>query len=108
MRLGAFCANLKRMQLNKLELKQLRQMAHSLKPVIRIGQQGVHPALLEEAKTALSHHQLIKIKLNSSRDQSMIDDLCHNLDALAVQKIGAVLCLYKENPQRDSIINSTK
>ena len=42
--------------------KQLRSLAHALKPVVFVGKLGHTDALLKEIDTALLAHELIKIQ----------------------------------------------
>jgi RNA-binding protein len=51
----------------KSDLKKfLRAKAHALKPVVITGQNGITPAVLNEIGQALSHHELIKIRVNAA------------------------------------------
>jgi RNA-binding protein YhbY len=43
--------------------RYLRGLAHSLKPVIMVGNKGVSDALFAEFSIALDNHELIKVKL---------------------------------------------
>ena len=86
--------------------KRLRARAHTLKPVIQVGDAGLSEALLAEARRAIDHHELIKVKLpaleRGARDD-MARVLCEALDAEQVQAIGRVRVLYRareEEPGR--------
>jgi len=52
--------------LNKQQLKTLRSMAHALKPVVRLGQNGLTDAVMRELDLALDHHELVKVKITGS------------------------------------------
>ena len=78
--------------------KQLRARAHSLKPVIQVGDAGLSEGLLAEAERAIDHHELIKVKLPAlERDarSAMAIALCEALGAEQVQAIGRVQVLYR-------------
>ena len=45
-------------KLKGYQRKYLRGAAHSLKPVILIGQKGFTPEVLQSAEAALDHHEL--------------------------------------------------
>ena len=82
--------------------KQYRQIAHHLKAVVMIGDAGVSEAVVAEANRALDDHELIKVKIDAGdRDhrQALGDALIEACGAEAVQRIGKVLVLYRENPQ---------
>lgn len=40
----------------------LRSLAHSLKPLVFVGQKGVTQALADAMADALDHHELVKVK----------------------------------------------
>ena len=43
--------------------KSLKADAHGLSPVVMIGGDGLTPAVVKEAKLAISHHGLIKVRV---------------------------------------------
>jgi len=85
-------------QLTSQQISHLRGLAHKLSPVIMFGKTGYSDAVHNELEIALSHHELIKIKLNQS-DKSSRDELIKQIIAKSkaqlVQKIGQVLVIYR-------------
>ncbi len=82
--------------------KKLRAKAHSLKPVIMIGQSGLTEAVLSEIELALDNHELIKIKIQSDdRDlRSQISaEICSKTEAEFIQSIGKIIVIYRKNPE---------
>ena len=85
--------------------KELKARAHSLRPVVIIGQKGVTPAVVASVEEALIAHQLIKVRLPASDKQeqalriAQISDLLH---ADVVGSIGRVLILYREQKDDES------
>lgn len=76
----------------------LRAKAHSLNPVVTIGDAGLSEAVIKEVERSLAHHELIKIKSHSgekSQRESQLAQICEALDAAPVQLIGKVLVIYK-------------
>ena len=72
--------------------------AHDLKPVVMIGGDGLTPAVIKEAKLAIGHHGLIKVRVFGDDRQTriaMYAELCDELGAAPVQHIGKLLVLYK-------------
>ena len=45
------------------ELRQLRALAHKLRPVVTIAGKGLSSTVLEELERALNDHELIKVKV---------------------------------------------
>jgi RNA-binding protein len=91
--------------LPKTLLQSLKTRAHTLKPVLLIGQQGVSPSVLAELDVALTAHELIKVRVNAEdRDsrKAMIEALCSNSGAFLVQNIGHIAVLYRAKPEKKS------
>jgi RNA-binding protein len=78
--------------------KSLKADAHSLSPVVMIGGDGLTPAVIKEAKLAISHHGLIKVRVFGDEREARIaiyEALCDKLEAAPVQHIGKLLVLWK-------------
>ena len=92
--------------LSDKQRKFLRARAHSLKPVVWVGQHGLKPTVLEEVVGALSHHELIKVKISvGDRDarDALVDEMCQHTGAELIQRIGNIAVLYKKNPDKPGI-----
>jgi len=91
------------MLLKKAQKQQLKKLAHSLKPVVMVGQSGLTQGVHGETDAALLAHELIKVKLSAddrdSRD-NMIRKLVETAGAELVQRIGNVAVLYRHNPKK--------
>ena len=88
------------MKLTKKQIKFLRAKCHSLKAVIMLGQKGLTEEVLNEIDLALTHHELVKIKLSvDDRDlrKQMIADICAKSQSQEVQSIGKTLSIYRLN-----------
>ncbi|MFI4954844.1 MAG: ribosome assembly RNA-binding protein YhbY [Gammaproteobacteria bacterium] len=84
--------------------KQLKQQAHHLHPVVMLGHHGLTPAVTAETDSALTAHELIKVKINGAdREQraEMTKALCTATGADLVQSIGNMAVLYRVNPDKD-------
>ncbi|BCB28323.1 hypothetical protein SKTS_32090 [Sulfurimicrobium lacus] len=76
----------------------LRAQAHSLSPVVLIGDAGLTPGVMKEIEHSLNIHELLKIKVaGGDREQreSMLAEICATLEAAPVQHIGKTLVIYK-------------
>ncbi len=84
--------------LSNIEKKTLRKKAHSLKPVVMIGQHGLTDAVLAEVDIALNAHELIKIRIRGA-DKNKRTEQCaqieHQLSAEVVHQIGGITVLYR-------------
>lgn len=86
------------MPLKAKQKSHLRKLAHSLKPVVLIGANGLSESVIEEAHLSLEHHELIKIRIAAGdklQRQVLIDELQQALNCDVVQVIGRMLVIYK-------------
>lgn len=76
----------------------LRAQAHSLNPVVTIGDAGLTEAVLKEIERSIASHELIKIKSHdrdkTARD-SQLTEICETLNAAPIQHIGKILIVYR-------------
>ncbi len=89
--------------------KTLKGDAHDLNPVVMIGNDGLTPAVIKEAKLAISHHGLIKIRVFGDDREARVaiyEELCDKLDAAPVQHIGKLLVIWR--PKDELEVESTK
>jgi RNA-binding protein len=86
------------------ERARLKARAHSLEPVVQIGNAGVTEQSLKELNRALTAHELIKVKV-SAADRDAREELCTDIaartDAAAVQRVGNVLVLWRPKPEAE-------
>ena len=79
---------------------ELRSEAHALTPVVIIGDKGLTDEVIAEIDRSLKAHELIKIRAGTddraARGQWM-EKICERLDAEAIQQIGKVLVVYRQN-----------
>ncbi|MFN7096349.1 MAG: ribosome assembly RNA-binding protein YhbY [Gammaproteobacteria bacterium] len=88
--------------ITKAQQTQLRSKAHSLSPVVLLGQHGYTPAVAAEIDRALHDHELIKVKIpGDERDhrQLITHLICQELHAELVQAIGKVIVLYRKRAE---------
>lgn len=94
------------MPLSRKQIKYLVSLAHNLKPVVMVGQNGVTDNILQELNSALDFHELVKIKIAGEDKESrslMIEQLIKSSSAEVAQKIGKTLTLFKRNNQNPKI-----
>ncbi|MGO4998252.1 ribosome assembly RNA-binding protein YhbY [Oceanisphaera sp. W20_SRM_FM3] len=91
------------MTLTNKQKQYLKGLAHSLKPVVLLGQHGLTEGVLAEIDLALNFHELIKVKVASEdRDTKalIIDAIVRETKAIKVQNIGHVLTLYRASEEK--------
>ena len=52
------------MRLTNNQKKHLRSLAHDLRPIVMVGQQGLSDAVLAELESTMIKHELLKIKVS--------------------------------------------
>jgi RNA-binding protein len=80
--------------------RELKARAHKLDPVVFVGGAGLSMQVIAEIDRSLKSHELIKVRVNADRDdrEAMLEELCAKTGAQAVQHIGKILILFRENP----------
>ena len=88
--------------MNSADKKKFRAAAHTLKPVIMIGQSGLTAAVLAEIELALNNHELIKVRIRAEReDRKLISEkICTDTGAELIQNIGQIAVIYRLNPDK--------
>jgi RNA-binding protein len=89
----------KKAKLKGSQRKWLRGQAHSLKPVLQVGRNGLTEGLLREIDLALDSHELIKIQAVAPKNekQDLARQIQAELGAETVGLIGHILILYREH-----------
>ena len=86
-------------RLTSSEKNILRKKAHSLKPVVLIGQHGVNESVIAEIDSSLNAHELVKIRCRGSNREKLSEQstqVKNRLHAEVVQKIGSTFVLYRK------------
>lgn len=88
--------------MNPIEKKKLKARAHSLNPVVMIGQAGLTSAVIKEINSALDAHELIKVKIRAERDERSLlkKQICAETQAELIQSIGQIAVLFRKNPKQ--------
>jgi RNA-binding protein len=90
------------MSLTGKQIRYLRGLGHSRKPIVTVGAAGISEAVIAELEQALEHHELLKVKLPAgerAERQSMLEQLCAATGAEPVQQIGRVALLYRASSE---------
>ena len=84
--------------MNSNDIAHLRSLAHTLNPVVRIGNKGLTASVIKEIDLSLKAHELIKIKIQNDEKsvrESMLNEICEALQATAVHHIGLQIIVYR-------------
>lgn len=93
------------MRLTSQQIRYLRGLTHPLQPVVMIGEKGLNENVINEIETALSFHELIKIRIRTDRDtrKAYIDEITEKFGAEKVHVIGQVACFFRRNRKKPVI-----
>ncbi len=96
------------MELSSAQIKRLRAEGHrlKLKPVVIVGQKGLSENLNTEVDLALTHHELIKVRipaLDKVSRRELATRICSDHNATLVESIGGVIVIYRRNPETDRL-----
>lgn len=92
------------MSLTGKQVRQLRSMANTLKPLLIIGKEGVTSKTAKQASEALEAHELIKCSVLDGACMDTVDaahQLADLVDAEVVQVIGHKFVLFRESSRED-------
>jgi RNA-binding protein len=85
--------------------KFLRGRAHPLKPVVIIGQNGLTDSVVKSTDSALTTHELIKVKFIAAKEKEEKKNLIAAIEARTgaemVGRIGHTAIFYRQQPDPD-------
>ncbi len=91
------------LKLTPSQRSALKAQAHSLHPVVMIGDAGLTDAVMKEIDASLNAHGLIKVRVfgdDRMNRISILQEICTTLDAAPIQHIGKLLVIYR--PKKDT------
>ena len=83
----------------------MKSEAHSLKPIVQIGKNGLNDQIKTSVRQALDARELIKVTLLQNTDEDIhevADILEEEIGCDTVLKIGRILILYKESSKKQN------
>ncbi|MDY0360286.1 MAG: ribosome assembly RNA-binding protein YhbY [Desulforegulaceae bacterium] len=88
-------------ELKSFQKKYLKALAHDLKPVVFLGQNGATTNFIESVDQALEKHELIKIKFIDYKEKEFKNQISETIvnetKAFFVSIIGHTLILYRKS-----------
>jgi RNA-binding protein len=91
-------------QLAGYQRKHLRGLAHSLKPLVQVGEAGLSAAVIAATQQALKDHELVKIRLHEPTDKrAMADELARQSKSQLCGLVGHTVILYRRHPETPKV-----
>jgi RNA-binding protein len=91
------------MTITEKQRRWLKRQVHHLKPVVLLGQAGLTERVLAEVDGALTHHELIKVKVNAGdRDlrDALVAEIASRTGSDLIDRIGNMAAFYRTNPEK--------
>ena len=91
------------MTLSNKQKQFLKGQAHSLKPVVLLGSNGLTEGGVVEIQSALEIHELIKVKVPTDDRETkklIFDAIVRETGATKLQTIGHTIVLYRQSPEK--------
>ncbi|MBO6259098.1 MAG: ribosome assembly RNA-binding protein YhbY [Succinivibrio sp.] len=88
------------MPLNSRQRQFLKAQAHSLNPVVMLGNDGLSDNVIKELEASIEHHELIKVKINAGaerKDQAL--EVASAVNAELVSVVGRVAVLFRQRKE---------
>jgi RNA-binding protein len=91
------------LELQGFQKKYLRGMAHSLKPLVLVGREGLTVSVLAFVDQAMLDHELIKIRFNDFKTEkkSICGQISEETGGVLVGMVGHVAIFYRPHPDSD-------
>lgn len=82
------------------ERRELRRLAHPLRPVVALGGAGLTDAVVDAVDRALDDHELIKLRLVGEREARRVlaEDVAARTRSALAGLVGRVAILYRPAP----------
>ncbi|HEM5120636.1 TPA: ribosome assembly RNA-binding protein YhbY [Streptococcus suis] len=92
------------MMLTSKQRAFLNSQAHSLKPIIQIGKNGLNDQIKTSVRQALDARELIKVTLLQNTDENIheVAEILEEIGVDTVQKIGRILILFKQSSKKEN------
>lgn len=84
--------------------RRLIAVGASLKPVVHVGQAGIHDAIVRKLDDELRAHELVKVRVLPMAPEdapTLAPALAEAVGAVVVHRVGRVVLLYREQPAEE-------
>jgi RNA-binding protein len=84
--------------LSNADVRKLKAAAQRLKPILKVGKNGLSPQFLQSVEMAFETHELIKIKFDEFKEQrkTLAPELAAKTKSHLITLLGNVLVLYRK------------
>jgi len=95
--------------LTNAKIRELKARGQLLKPVLKVGHDGLSPQFIAALDKALKHLELVKVKFSDLKDQkkTLAPQLAEKTGSELVMRVGNVAVLYRAKPAEASQAKSS-
>jgi RNA-binding protein len=96
--------------LNNSQLRKFKAAAQLLEPMLKVGKAGLSEGFLRSVDTALTQHELVKIKFAEFKEQKkeLAPLLAEKTGSHLIMRVGNVLVLHRPRPATESPAAATE
>lgn len=90
--------------LNNAQLRKFKAAAQLLEPILKVGKAGLSEGFLKTVDTALTQHELVKIKFADFKEQKkeLAPLLAEKTSSHLVMRVGNVMVLHRPKPAAET------
>jgi RNA-binding protein len=87
-------------KLTNSQIREYKSRGQLLKPVLKVGHDGLSPQFIAAVDDALKHQELIKVKFGDLKDQKkeLAPQLAEKTNSYLIMRVGNVVVLYRRKP----------
>jgi RNA-binding protein len=87
-------------ELSNAQIRELKARAQLMKPMLKVGHDGLSPQFIAELDETLKHHGLVKVKFADFKEQKkeLAPQLAEKTGSELIMRVGNVAVLYRAKP----------
>jgi len=92
-------------------IARLKKIGNKMRPIIRVGKEGISDNLIDNVSKVLSTRELTKVRILNNSDgevREVAEKLSKDTESIVVSIIGKTILLFKENPKKPKISEELK
>jgi len=95
-------------ELTNAKIRELKARAQLLKPILKMGKDGLSAQFLAEVDKTLQHRELIKVKFEQFKEQKkeLAISLAEKSGSHLITRVGHVAVLYRPKPEGEKAESS--
>ena len=88
--------------LTNAQIRELKAKAQLLKPMLKIGKEGISSQFLAALDEVLKHHELVKVKFEEFKEQKkeLAPVLAEKSASHLITRVGNVVVLYRSKEEK--------